>query len=198
MVALCQQELKDRFRNLLDATLLESSNKEMSTTRTIIGDMLVFNTVNDIRLHDPNSVANFGSEEIGRLVTWFEPVLKKGRCNIETVPRQWMSLKMMVKTQFQDMSDYSRLWTTMLTKEPYKTDYQDVLHLVDSLLVLPISSAHCKHAFSTQNRIKSAKCSCLERETTEDLILICAAGLPVTHFNQSQAADLWFSNGENP
>ena len=38
----------------------------------------------------------------------------------------------------------------------------------------------------------------LERETIEDLILICAAGLPVTHFNQSQAADLWFSNGENP
>ena len=123
--------------------------------------------------------------------------MKKGRCNVETVPRQWMSLKTMVKIQFQDMS-YSRLWSTMLTKEPYKTDYQDVLHLVENLLVLPISSAQCKHAFSTQNCIKSAKRSCLERETTEDLICKCAAGLPVTHFNQSQAADLWFSNGENP
>ena len=85
--------------------------------------------------------------------------MKKGRCNIETVPRQWMSLKMMVKTQFQD--NYVRLQQVvvnkMLTKEPYKTDYQDVLHLVESLLVLPILSAHCKDAFSTQNCIKSAK-----------------------------------------
>ena len=138
----------------------------MSTTRTIIiWRYACFQYWFDIRLHDTNILADFRSEEIGRLVTWFEPVLKKGRCNIETVPRQWMSLKMMVKTQFQDMSDYSRLWSTMLTKEPYKTDYQDVLHLVESLLVLPILSAHCKHAFSTQNCIKSAKCSCLERET---------------------------------
>ena len=91
---------------------------------------------------------------------WFEPVLKKGRCNIETVPRQWMSLKMMVKTQFQD--NYVRLQQVVVNNANQRTlqdqtDYQDVLHLVESLLVLPILSAHCKHAFSTHNCIKSAK-----------------------------------------
>ena len=194
-VSLCQQGFKERFRNLLDATSLESSNKEKSTTGTIIQDMLVFNA--NAWPHDSNSLADFGSEEIGRLVTWFEPVLKKGGCNIEAVPRQWVSLKMMVKTQFQDMS-YSRLWSTMLTKEPYKSDYQDVLHLVEILLVLPISSAQCERAFSAQNRIKSAQRSCLDTETTEDLIRISAEGPPVNEFDPSLAVGLWFSNGEKP
>ena len=85
-VALCQQGLKERFRNFLDVMSLESSNKENSTTRTIIQDMVVFST--NAWPHDSNSLADFGSEETGRLVTWFEPVLKKGRCNIASLPRR--------------------------------------------------------------------------------------------------------------
>ena len=50
---------------------------------------------------------------------WFEPVLKKGRCNIETVPRQWMSLKMMVKTQFQD--NYVRLQQVVVNNANQRT-----------------------------------------------------------------------------
>ena len=65
---------------------LESSNKENSTTRIIIQDMVVFST--NAWPHDSNSLADFGSEETGRLVTWFEPVLKNGRCNIASLPRR--------------------------------------------------------------------------------------------------------------
>ncbi|KAL9977661.1 hypothetical protein ACROYT_G015090 [Oculina patagonica] len=89
-------------------------------------------------------------------------------------------------------------WSTMLTKEPYKSDYQNVLHLVELLLVLPISSAQCERAFSTQNCIKSAKRSCLETETTEDLIYIYLEGPSMAEFVPSLAVDLWFSSGEKP
>ena len=41
--ALCQKGLEERFSNLLDAKLPESSNKEKSTPSTIIPDMLLFN-----------------------------------------------------------------------------------------------------------------------------------------------------------
>ena len=78
----------------------------------------------------------------------------------------------------------------MLSKEPYKSDYQDVLHLVEILLVLPISSAQCERMFSTQNRIKSAKHSCLETETIEDLIRISSEGPPVNEFDPSCAVEL--------
>ena len=69
---------------------LESSNKENSTTRIIIQDMVVFST--NAWPHDSNSLADFGSEETGRLVTWFEPVLKKGRCNIASLPRRTVDI----------------------------------------------------------------------------------------------------------
>ena len=134
---------------------------------------------------------------MARLVTWFRPVLESGGCRVEPVPKEWVSLKVMVKTQFQDMA-YSRLWSTMLTKEPYKSDYKNVLHLVELLLVLPISSAQCERAFSSQNRIKSAKRSCLETETTEDLIGTSSEGSPIAEFVPSQAVELWFSTGQRP
>lgn len=194
-VSLCQQGLKERFSNLLDATSADNRSKEKSTASTIIRDMLVFNV--DAWPHDVESLVDFGSEEVSHLVTWFGPALEKAGCNVEAVPRQWVSLKMMVNTQFRDLS-YSNLWSTMLTKDPYKSEYQDVLHLVELLLVLPISSAQCERAFSTQNRIKSAKRSCLETETTEALIRISSEGPPVTEFEPSHAVDLWFTSGEKP
>ena len=140
---------------------------------------------------------HFRSDEVARLVTWFRPVLESGGCRVEAVPKEWVSLKVMVKTQFQDMA-YSRLWPTMLTKESYKSDYKNVLHLVELLLVLPISSAQCERAFSSQNRIKSAKRSFLETETTEDLIRISSEGPPIAEFVPSQAVELWFSTGQRP
>ena len=149
--------------------------------------MLVFNV--DAWPHDVTDLVDFGLDEVGRLVEWFGPILKNGGCDVKAVPKQWVSLKLMVKTQFQDMP-YSRLWSMMLSKEPYKSDYQDVLHLIEILLVLPISSAQCERAFSTQNRIKSAKRSCLETETTEDLICISSEGPPVNEFDPSCAVEL--------
>ena len=147
--------------------------------------------------HDIDSLLDLGSDEVACLVTWSRPVLENGGCRVEAVPREWVSLKVMVRTQFQDMA-YSRLWTTMLTKEPYKFDHENVLHLVELLLVLPISSAQCQRAFSTRNRIKSAKRSCLETETTEDLIRISLEGPHVTEFVPSQAVELWFSTAQRP
>ena len=134
-VELCKQGLQERFSNLLEASS-EKLNKEKSTANTIVCDMLVFNV--DTWSHDIDSLLDLGSDEVARLA-WFRPV-----------PREWVSLKVMVKRQFQDMA-YSRLWATMFTKEPYKSDYENVLHLVELLLVLPISSAVLEGIFHSKS-----------------------------------------------
>ena len=64
--------------------------------------------------------------------------------------------------------------------------------------MLPILSAQCERAFSTHNWIKSAKDSCLETETTEDLVRISSEGPPITEFVPSQAVELWFSTAQRP
>ena len=46
----------------------------------------------------------------------------------------------MVNGQFCKL-DYGSLWETLQTKVPYKDDFKDVLHIVELVLVLPISAA---------------------------------------------------------
>lgn len=68
--------------------------------------------------------------------------------------------------------NHCSLWEVILTKEPYATDYKNVLHLVNIILILPISAAQCERGFSAQNRIL---CS-LHVSTLEDLIQIGSEG----------------------
>ena len=90
----------------------------------------------------------------------------------------------------------------MLTKVPYKENFKDVLHLVEILLVLPISAAQCERAVSAQNRIKSSTRASLGVSVLEDLIRISAEGPSVNDFDPAPAVDEWLtrdeSKGERP
>ena len=85
----------------------------------------------------------------------------------------------------------------MLTNMPYKNDFQNVLHLVEIMLVLPISAAQCKRAVSAQNRIKSTLRVALGSSTLQDLIEIAAEGPPVTEFDATSAVDNWLARDKD-
>lgn len=95
-------------------------------------------------------LVDFGNEKIERLVDWFQPLLQKAGCDVASIPEEWFSLKVLVNTSFRD-KDYASLWETLLIKTPYKDDFENVLHLVEILLVQPISAAQCERAISAQN-----------------------------------------------
>ena len=82
-------------------------------------------------------------------------MLANAGCQVNAIPDEWLSMKLQINTSFRD-KDYGSLWQTLLTKMPYRQDFQNVLHLVEILLVLPISAAQCERAISAQNRIKSS------------------------------------------
>ena len=126
--------------------------------------------------------------------------MKKGRCNVETVPRQWMSLKMMVKIQFQDMS-YSRLWSTMLTKAKNPTR----LTIKMSCISWRISLCYPSQVLSVNMHFPPKTASKVQnvpvwrgRQQRIWSANVQRVFLWLTLIMQSQAADLWFSNGENP
>ena len=48
--------------------------------------------------------------------------------------------------------------------------FEDVLHLVELVLVLPTSAAQCEQAVSAQNRIKNSTIATLNVSVLEDLI----------------------------
>lgn len=157
--------------------------------------MLVFNhnawPTNQCELID------FGQQSIERLVTWFQPLLMSKGCCITAISSQWVSLKILVSTQFKDKA-YVDLWATLLTKTPYKEDLKDVLHLVEILLVLPISAAQCERAISAQNRIKNDSRSCLGGQTLEELMRISLEGPSLSEFDPDSAVKEWFKSSKRP
>ena len=144
---LTTQGLRERFDILLSAGN-QASDAPYYGPKEVVSDMLVFNV--DGRPVRPSDLIDYGREEIGRLIKWFWPILERVGCDITAIQDQWVSMKIQINGQFRKM-DYGSLWETFLTKQPYKTEYKDVLHLVEMVLVLPISAARCERAVSAQN-----------------------------------------------
>ena len=168
-VNLTTKGLRERFGILLGT----GDNKGSKVTaadygpQQVVSDMLVFN-VDSWPTH-PSDLLDFGREEIGRLMQWFRPILERAGCKNSAIQDQWISVKVQVNGQLRKL-DYGSLWEALLTKVPYKSDFAYVLHIVELVLVLPISAVQCERAVSAQNRIKSSTRATLNVSVLEDLI----------------------------
>ena len=74
--------------------------------------------------------------------------------------------------------------------------FQNLLHLAEIMLVIPISSAQCERGFSSQKRIKSDARSSLSVSTTEDLIRISMEGPELQSFQPTAAVSKWMNCGQ--
>ena len=139
---------------------------------------------------------DFGNDNIERLINWFEQALRTAGCEVDDILPQWQSMKITFNSQFRD-KDYNSLWKMLLSKEPYKSDLKDILHLVKILLVLPISAAGCERMVSSQNRIKSSVRASLKTSSLEGLIRISAQGPSLEEFDPLPSVNRWFARGWN-
>lgn len=190
-VDLCVNGLNERFGSLMNTPSPSSSRKQtLYGPPDVVQDLLVFNV--DSWPAKDSDLIDFGDTNIERLVNWFDPGLKSGGCQLEDVIHQWHSLKITVNVQFRE-KDYGSLWKMLISKDPYKSDLKDILHLVEILLVLPISAAGCERMVSAQNRIKSSLRASLKTQTLEGLIRISAQGPPLDNFNPAPSVNRWFA-----
>ncbi|XP_051548136.1 uncharacterized protein LOC127437339 [Myxocyprinus asiaticus] len=111
---------------------------------------------------DQASLLTFGDDGVAYLMRHFKEPLKRSGCNMAAIQDEWQGLKILVSHNFKDKS-YSGLWETMLTKDPYRHDYKNILELVQ-----PISAAQCERGFCAQHRIKNSTRSCLGVSTTDE------------------------------
>lgn len=186
---LCLSGLKQRFDVMLQTSDINKTALAPCGPTQAIKDFLVFNP--DAWPSNQCDLIDFGQQPIERLVKWFQPLLESKGCCIPAIAPQWVSLKILVSTQFKDKS-YQDLWAIFLTKAPYKEDLKDVLHLVEIMLVLPISAAQCERAISAQNRIKNDLRSCLGGQTLEELMRISLEGPSLAHFHPEPAVKARF------
>ena len=189
-VDLCTHGLNERFGILINASATtKSENQAVYGPQEVVNDMLILNV--DVWPSNPVDLVDHGREQIQSLIEWFRPLLRTAGCNIDGIQDQWVSMKILVKNQFQKM-DSITLWQTFRTKAPYKDNFKDVLHVVEIVLVLPISAAQCECAVSAQNRIKSSVRATLATSALEDLIRLASEGPPVANFDAAPCVDLWF------
>ena len=136
-IGLCLTGLERRFGSPMNS----ASNSESTTkygTADVIRDLLVFNV--DTWPTSTKKLVDFGNEKTEHLIIWFQSLLQKAGCDVSSIPEEWFSLKVLVNTSLRD-KDYASLWETLLIKTPYKDNFKNVLHLVEILLVQPISAA---------------------------------------------------------
>lgn len=195
-VGLCTKGLSERFDILLQADCQPSSKAPATGhgPKEVVRDMLMFNV--DAWPTCSADLVDYGREEIQRLSKWFEVALQRAGCTPKKIEDQWVSPKIQINSQFRKL-DYTNLWATMLTKVPYKENFKDVLHLVEILLVLPISAAQCEQAVSSQNRIKSSTRATLSVSVLEDLIRLSSEGPPIADFDPAPAVDRWFARNKS-
>lgn len=188
-IELCQSGLNERFGCML-CSATDTQALACSTTSEVVNDMLVFNV--DAWPRNTQDLVDFGNNMIDRLTSWFKPTLQKAGCDVDSISEEWFSLKVLVNTTFRD-KDYTSVWEIMLTKLPYKEDFKNLLHLVEIMLVQPISAAQCERAISAQNRVKNSLGVALGSSTLEDLIRITAEGPSVEEFNPAPVVNKWLS-----
>ncbi|KAM9524715.1 zinc finger protein 862-like [Salvelinus alpinus] len=123
----------------------------------------------------------------------FKEPLERSGCNMAAIQDEWQGLKILVRHNFKDKS-YSGLWETMLTKDPYRHDYMNMVELVQLMLVLPISATQCERGFYAHNQIKNLTRSCLGVSTTEDLMRISQEGSSVEEIDPTPAVDSWLTS----
>jgi len=182
------QGMQNRFAVLLGASACTGE----PTDSTVVSCMKIFN-------HDtwPTDVTEttYGDKELNVLLKWFKSRLAKQGCCLDAVPHQWSLFKNLVKHCFMDKS-YLELMRVMMNKEPYKTNLKDLLHLIEILVVLPISSACCERIFSSQKRIKCDTHSSLHVDTVEDLIRISGTGPSLEEFQAKPVVQKWLESSQ--
>ncbi|XP_046335796.1 zinc finger protein 862-like [Haliotis rufescens] len=184
--------LSDRFKALLGGTHWDDITDGAAKA---VACFKIFNP--DTWPDNIPELSSHGEEQLQYLIEWFRSRLIRNRCDVNAVIHQWRLFKQLVSAEFQD-KNYTSLYAVLLTKEPYKTDFKDLLHLIQVMLVIPVTSASCERIFSAQKRIKSDSRSSLGVETLEDLIRISGDGPSLQDFTPQPAVLRWIKCSTRP
>ena len=175
------EEIDKRFSNLL-------GKNQDSDIQNVIKAFGVFH--HDSWPSGRQELSAYGNNEIKELCKWFDAILQRSGCDTQKVMQEWRKMKMLIHSNFSRKS-YLELYQQLLTKDPYRDDFRNILHIVEILLVLPISSANCERAFSAQKRIVSASRASMAVTTASDLIQISTEGPELALFDPQNAMAKW-------
>ena len=123
-------------------------------------------------------------------------VMKKSMLFLTTLSSclsDWLDLKVLVKNNYGKLRKQA-VWQVPLTD--FTERFCNVLMLIETLLVLPMSTACCERGFSCMNRIKTQYRSRLDTVANDSLLRIGVEGVASSEFEPQRAIALWWNTGE--
>lgn len=109
----------------------------------------------------------------------------------ELQKQEWMDLK--VFTQHQRQKTTSEMCALIFLDEGLQERFKNMSHLLETVQVLPMSTAICEREFSTLNRGNNDWHSRLSTEVLNQLLFICPEG---SEYETAGAMERWWSGGE--
>ena len=135
----------------------------------------------------------FGDLEVSLLVNHFKLLLEKNELSLRATATEWSAFKHYAA---QNVQGITNIWPLLLTC--YQEKFPNLAHLIEVLLVFPISNATVEHCFSTMRRIKTEWRLRLSEETLNHLMRISIDGPPLSEFDTYPAVQRFFSTPRRP
>lgn len=147
--------------------------------------------------HWPEDLTEYGNEEVLLLLEHFKEIMAKHSCDVESVMAEWTRLKKVVNRNYRGLK-WEGLWAQIL--RVWSEEFPNVLHIIEIIQVMPMSTSKVERAFSLLNRVKTDWRINLNTATVEDLMFISLEGPEeedaATAACVESAVNKWFRSGK--
>ena len=119
---------------------------------------------------------------------------RKNGCKLDDVLYEWQEAKIYITNLPQQRQRTA--WRDIMTSKELSAIFGNLLHLVELLLVLPMSTAACERGFSCMKRIKTDWHASLTVEMLTKVMFISLNGPIPTEYDAAGAVKWWWKSGE--
>ncbi|XP_014666762.1 PREDICTED: zinc finger protein 862-like [Priapulus caudatus] len=178
------------FDNTIDA-VMERMNGRLQNQDPILSQARVFDCKDWPR--DRQELAVYGNEQVAALTRHFSTVLTKRQCDIAAIANEWTQVKAHLGRR---MANNPRVLPSISVIFPLGEMCSNLLHLVEIILTIPVSTAVCERGFSAVKRIKSDWRASLTTETMTRLLGVSMEGPTLDAYDAGKAMDLWWTRAQ--
>ena len=132
----------------------------------------------------------YGLDEVRLLVERFHVLLTANGCDVEKIESEWDDVEEMVVTTGLKGTHYIDVWAKLFTSSK-KEALSNILHLMEILLVVPVSNSLLERMFSTMNRVHTDWRNCLGEKRVENLLRVWEEGTTADKFDPQPAVARW-------
>ncbi|XP_071947384.1 zinc finger protein 862-like [Antedon mediterranea] len=144
---------------------------------------------------DKDQLSSYGIDILDTFIDEFADLLSANQVNTDNLQIEWANFKHFWLENLAHLPR-SDLWNTV-TKH-YADIYPNLIHVINVLIVFPVSNAVVERGFSAMGRVKTDHRNRLGEKTLEQLMRINLEGDKLEHFNPTLATDRFFSSVRYP